>query len=174
MTRGVAVSLALLALIALALIVLLAWPTHSASDSPVGTDDLAGMVNPDVTQANIGETICRRGWAATVRPPATETDAIKRKMLAQLPPGVREKSPDYELDYIIPLDLGGAPLDRRNLALQRRRGSCNAKQKDELVRRLSIMVCAGDVTLTRAQHEIATDWRAAYQKWIDGKGCGEP
>jgi hypothetical protein len=33
-----------LALIALALIVLLAWPTNSASDSPVGAHDLAAMV----------------------------------------------------------------------------------------------------------------------------------
>jgi hypothetical protein len=24
-----------------------------------------------------------------------------------------------------------------------------------------------------AAHEIATDWRAAYKKWINGKGCGE-
>ena len=45
--------------------------------------------------------------------------------------------------------------------------------KDELERQLSIMVCAGDATLTGAQHEIGTDWRTAYKKWIDGKGCGE-
>jgi hypothetical protein len=44
MTRGAAISIALLALIALALIVLLAWPTNSASDSPVGAHDLAAMV----------------------------------------------------------------------------------------------------------------------------------
>jgi hypothetical protein len=36
MTGGAAISMALLAIIVLALIVLLAWPTHnSASDSPV-------------------------------------------------------------------------------------------------------------------------------------------
>ena len=45
--------------------------------------------------------------------------------------------------------------------------------KDELERQLSIMVCAGDATLTGAQHEIGTDCRAAYKKWIDSKGCGE-
>jgi len=45
--------------------------------------------------------------------------------------------------------------------------------KDDLERGLSIMVCAGDLTLKGAQHEIATDWRAAYKKWIKGKGCGE-
>jgi hypothetical protein len=38
MTRGAAISMALLAIIVLVLIVLLAWPTHSASESPVGTD----------------------------------------------------------------------------------------------------------------------------------------
>jgi hypothetical protein len=43
MSRGAAISIALLALIALALIVLLAWPTNSASDLPVGVHDLAGM-----------------------------------------------------------------------------------------------------------------------------------
>jgi hypothetical protein len=38
MTRGAAISMALLAIIVLVLIVLLAWPTHSASESPVDTD----------------------------------------------------------------------------------------------------------------------------------------
>jgi hypothetical protein len=38
MTRGAAISMALLAIVVLAQIVLLAWPTHSASDSPVGAD----------------------------------------------------------------------------------------------------------------------------------------
>jgi len=52
-------------------------------------------------------------------------------------------------------------------------GACYAHMKDDLERQLSIMVCAGDLTLKGAQHEIATDWRAAYKKWIKGKGCGE-
>src|SRR5215472_14975732 len=56
--------------------------------------------------------------------------------------------------------------------LQRRAGACNAHMKDDLERKLSIMVCAGDLTLKGAQHKIATDRRAAYKKWIKGKGCG--
>jgi hypothetical protein len=35
------------------------------------------------------------------------------------------------------------------------------------------MVCACDLTLKGAQHEIATDWRATYKKRMKGKGCGE-
>jgi hypothetical protein len=52
MTRGAAISMALLAIVVVALIVLLAWPTHSASQSPVSTD--AGRhVDSRVSQANI-------------------------------------------------------------------------------------------------------------------------
>jgi hypothetical protein len=63
----------------------------------------------------------------------------------------------------------GAPLDLRNLMLRPFAGSCNAHTMDDLerqlsTRRLSIMVCVGDLTLKGAQHDIATDWRGAYKK----------
>ena len=82
MTRGVAISMALLAIIVLPPIVLLAWPTHSASDSPIGTDDLVGMVDPRFSQANIQVTICRRQDAD--RAARAVTDAIKRNLAADL------------------------------------------------------------------------------------------
>jgi hypothetical protein len=94
------------------------------------------------------------------------SDAIKRNLVGDM----RVSPRDYELDHIVRLDLGGAPLDLRNMMLQPRAGTCNAHRKDDLERRLSIMVCAGDLTLKGAEHEIATDWRAAYKKWINGKG----
>jgi hypothetical protein len=40
---------------------------------PVSTP---GVVNPDVTQANIGSTICRHGWTRTIRPPVEYTNAL--------------------------------------------------------------------------------------------------
>jgi hypothetical protein len=40
-----------------------------------------GVVNPDVTQANIRTTICRRGWTATVCPPVDYTNALKVKQM---------------------------------------------------------------------------------------------
>jgi hypothetical protein len=146
-THGAAIAMALLAIIVLALIVLLAWPTHSASDSSVGADDLAGMVDRRVSQANIQDTICRRGYTRTVRPPRDVTDAIKRNLPADQGVSVG----DYELDHVVSLDLGGSPLDLRNLRLQPWAGACNAHMKDDLERQLAIMVCAGDVTLNGAQ-----------------------
>jgi hypothetical protein len=155
-------------------VILVGWAFYStlgghAEPKPgaAGVHDLTGMTNPHVTQQNIRSTICRRGWDASVRPSSAEAWELKRSLLHG------RRASDYELDHIIPIGLGGAVLDRRNLQLQRWSGVCNAHMKDELERQLSIMVCADDATLTGAQHEIGTDWRTAYKKWIDSKGCGE-
>ena len=40
-----------------------------------------GMLNPDVTQATIGSTVCAPGWTRTVRPPVEYTNALKRKQM---------------------------------------------------------------------------------------------
>ena len=154
-TRDLLIVGALVSLVALAFYGALGG--HAAP--PPGSDgarDLTGMVDPRVTQNNIQTTICRRGWTRTVRPSRDVIDAIKRNLAADM----RVSPRDYELDHIVPLDLGGAPLDLRNVRLQPRAGACHAHMKDDLERRLSIMVCAGDLTLKGAQHEIATDWRA--------------
>jgi hypothetical protein len=64
----------------------------------------------------------------------------------------------YELDHAIPLALGGAPSDRRNLALQPLKA---ARQKDAVESCLSSAVCQGRATLDEAQRAIWADWRAA-------------
>jgi hypothetical protein len=158
---------------ALASLVILAFcgalSGHAAQ--PRGSDggsDLPGMTDPRVTQDNIQQTICRCTWIRSVRPPRDATEAIKPNLAADIHVNTR----DYELDHIVPLDISGATLDLRDLMLQPRTGACNAHHKDALERRLRIMLCAGDLTLNGAQHEIATDWRAAYKKWMNGKGCG--
>jgi hypothetical protein len=42
-----------------------------------------GALNPDVTQATIGSTICVRGWTRTIRPPRQYTSAMKRQQLRE-------------------------------------------------------------------------------------------
>ncbi len=42
-----------------------------------------GAINPDVTQANIGSTVCVRGWTKTVRPPASHTNRLKKFQIRQ-------------------------------------------------------------------------------------------
>ena len=45
-----------------------------------------GVLNPDVTQATIRTTVCRRGWTRTVRPPVSYTNALKRRGLRAVRP----------------------------------------------------------------------------------------
>ncbi len=73
------------------------------------------------------------------------------------PPGT------YELDHLIPLELGG---DNANVNLWPAPASSapGVHQKDDLENALHDLVCSGRLDLHEAQHEIATDWYAAYQR----------
>ena len=73
---------------------------------------------------------------------------------------------DFEVDYLITPELGGAD-DIRNLWPQPY-GAKNwsASAKDQLEDRLHEMVCTGKLDLPTAQYEISTDWIGAYKKYV--------
>jgi hypothetical protein len=81
--------------------------------------------------------------------------------------GVTPPQPNaYEVDYLITPQLGGA-TDIRNLWPEPYQDTVwNAHVKDQLEDRLHQMVCHGDVDLATAQHDISTDWIAAYRKYF--------
>ena len=112
-----------------------------------------GALNPQVTQASIGRTICRDGWTATVRPPETITEAEKRASLRAY--GDRRPIWDYEYDHFVPLELGGATNDARNLWPE---PGASPNPKDEVEYELKRAVCDGRMTLARAQDEVVTNW----------------
>jgi predicted protein tyrosine phosphatase len=142
--------------------------TSAAAQSPrPDPQTTPGATNPAVTQFTISETICQRGWTATVRPPEDITDAIKLQQLQRLGiAGAREA--EFEEDHLIPLELGGAPTDPSNLWPEPRRASDGwaASRKDGLERVLNRMVCDGQLTLAEAQQAIAQDWTTAYTKFV--------
>ena len=72
-----------------------------------------GAIDPRVTQSNIRNTICRRGYTSTVRPPFEYTNAVKHRLMRIY--GVTGSIHDYELDHLIPLELGGCPKCETNL-----------------------------------------------------------
>ena len=74
---------------------------------------------------------------------------------------------DYELDFLITPELGGAS-EASNLWPQPYRSvTWNAYVKDELERHLRRLVCQGAVDLGTAQRELAGDWIAAYKRRFD-------
>ena len=69
--------------------------------------------------------------------------------------------PDYEIDHLLPLSIGGAD-DDRNLWPEPRRSIepiWNAERKDRLEYRLRELVCSGALDVREAQKAIADDCR---------------
>jgi len=76
----------------------------------------------------------------------------------------------YELDYLIDPELGGSD-DIRNFWPQPYAASgWNSHLKDALEDRLHELVCEHKVSLATAQHDISTDWIAAYKKYFQTDG----
>jgi len=123
-----------------------------------------GAVNLAVTQENIHETICVKGYSKTVRPTYQYTNWLKKKQIREY--GYADTDPrDYEQDHIVPISLGGDPTDPDNEFPQPRNSEWGADKKDELELRLLKLVCRGDLPLETAQHDIAADWIEAYKKY---------
>lgn len=105
-----------------------------------------GVLNPDVTQANIRSTICRHGWTETIRPPSSYTNELKRKQMRQY--GETGPLSDYQEDHLISLELGGSPGDPRNLWPE---PYPRAADVDQIENQLNGEVCSGQLTLAQAQ-----------------------
>ena len=121
-----------------------------------------GAIDPRITQHNIGDTICRRGYTATVRPPFEYTNAMKHRLMRVY--GVTGSIHDYELDHLIPLELGGCPDCKANLWPQPKNLFPGAGEKDEVEEYLHRQVCSGAMPLATAQRDIAADWYSVYQR----------
>lgn len=138
-------------------------PSAKACRSVNGLPDptcTPGVADSRVTQDNIHSTICVSGYTTSVRPSSTYTDRLKRQQIQAY--GYSDTSlADYEEDHLIPLELGGSPIDPKNLWPEPRRGGFPASRKDAVENSLHSKVCAGLITLAAAQVAIATNWESA-------------
>jgi len=105
-----------------------------------------------------------------VRPSASITNREKLASMAAY--GARGSPARYEYDHFVPLELGGAVNDSRNLwpepdypGVSR---SFYLNPKDKLERALNRLVCAGTMSLARAQRLVASDWVAALRTYTRG------
>lgn len=147
--------------------------TLLAFSSSVWSSDLPdpvitpGAIDSSVTQDNIRDTICVKGYAKTVRPPAYYTSKLKKQQISQY--GYDDTNPKhYEEDHLISLEIGGNPRDPKNLWPEPWKSEWNAKKKDELENALHRMVCAEEISLEDAQRAITTDWIAAWKQYVSG------
>jgi len=125
-----------------------------------------GAIDPSVTQDNIDSTICVSGYTKTVRPPVSVTEPQKFESMKSY--GFDDSPSNYEFDHLIPLELGGAPDDVRNLWAEPHYTTPNSFDKDGFENYLHDQVCSGSMDLKTAQNEIATNW---VKYWDD---AGQP
>jgi hypothetical protein len=138
--RGTAAGVA-----ALGALVVLASPALASSPNPAVTP---GATDPLVTQANVATTICRRGYAKTVRKVTTQ-----EKHTVYLEYAISGSARHgYVIDHLVPLEVGGANVIT-NLWPQPK---AEAKVKDKLEGQMHTAVCNGSVTLAAAQARFLT------------------
>lgn len=109
-----------------------------------------GVLNPAVTQATIGATICRSGWTRTVRPPTDYTNALKRRQMRAY--GEHGPMSAYQEDHLVSLELGGDPTDPQNLWPE---PYPRAATVDSIENELNAQVCSGHLSLADAQRKEA-------------------
>lgn len=142
---------------ALALTLALTFP--AAAGDAITPDHILtpGAVIATVTTAEV----CQAGYTARVR---HVTAATKRKVFQAY--GIDpSRSAEFEIDHLISLELGGSN-DIANLWPEPYNELMGARIKDNLENELHRLVCAGTIPLTEAQTAVASDWRAAYQKYM--------
>ena len=143
----------------------------TASNARIGLPNSSltpGAINPDATPADLSATVCKPGWATSVRPASVYTAALKLVQIVEY--GYADRNPShYQEDHLVPLELGGAPRDKRNLwpepnvAVLPDGTAVGSAQKDALENALHARVCAGGLALGDAQRMIAVDWVAAWE-----------
>jgi hypothetical protein len=109
------------------------------------------------SEATISQ-ICASGYSKTVRNVST---TLKKHMYAAYGISYPQKTGSYEVDHLIPLELGGSN-DPSNLFPEAAEPTPGFHEKDIVENYLHEEVCSGNLELTSAQKQIATDWLAVY------------
>jgi hypothetical protein len=103
--------------------------------------------------------------ASTERQPRVIPAAVGRRVFDRY--GIeRPRAGEYELDYLISPELGGADDPKNFWPQPYRVAQWNAHVKDALEDHLHRLVCADQLPLETAQRELAQDWIAAYKKYF--------
>ena len=125
-----------------------------------------GYPDPELTPGVIDitatkEKVCVPGYSKKDR---NVSDAVKRAIFVeyQIPPEHRNGK-EYEIDHLIPLELGGSN-DQRNLGAEPAEPRPGFHEKDKVENYLHQQVCLGVMSLSEAQKEISTNWLNVYDQ----------
>jgi hypothetical protein len=116
---------------------------------------------------NVGVSrICVSGYATSAR---DVSDSEKAQVYARY--HITWVPYQHEVDHLISLELGGSNAIG-NLWPEPYAGRWGARTKDALENRMHDLVCSGQLSLPSAQHQEATNWVAAYRRYVGGTPAG--
>jgi hypothetical protein len=142
---------------AVAVALLLILPTI-AGDLPIRPDP---KLTPGAALTTDAATVCQPGYSKTVRHTSGKLKAFIYREY-----GIDRASGYFEIDHLIPLELGGGDVADNLWPESQDTMPWTAHVKDKLEDRLHALVCAGKLPIKQAQHEIAGDWIATYEKHL--------
>ncbi len=121
-----------------------------------------GAIFPEATV----EQICVKGYTQAVRDVPV---SLKKKVYGEYGISYPQRRGAYEVDHLIPLELGGNN-DIANLFPEAAEPASPAggpspgfREKDLVENYLHNEVCANQISLAAAQQQIASDWLAVYK-----------
>lgn len=116
-----------------------------------------GAVFPSATKVRV----CKVGYTKRVR---NVSERVKNLVYHRY--GItRHPRGTYEMDHLIPLELGGSNK-QANLFPEAARPRPGFHEKDALENQLHASVCEGRMKLATAQHLIATNWLKTYRALV--------
>jgi hypothetical protein len=144
--RGTAAAALVLSLTACATAAAGAWTMPNASTTP-------GAI-----RSSDPAVVCVRGYSGTVRP-AYDYGWRRFRVSVFRAYGIpHDEWPNFTLDHLVNISLGGAPEDLRNVWPEPK---AEAKEKDEVEDALQEAACIQHtITLQAAQAAIARNWTA--------------
>lgn len=142
---------------------------------PQNEGDLAQFLpNPQITPGDAldvtPQDFCTPGYSKKVRnvPQAVKEQAYRNYGITHREPG------EYEVDHLISLELGGSNSIKNLWPESFKTHPWNAHVKDQLENKLHELICDGKLDMKTAQQEIATDWIAAYKKYVSPTPLDHP
>jgi hypothetical protein len=138
---------------------LAAWAAPAGAQTAVPDPTLT----PGAVRSTDTADVCQHGTSQLRHMTRERSDALLGEY--GLPGG---RHPDYELDHLIPLGIGGAD-DDANIWPEPRatiEPEWNAERKDQLEAKLRALVCGGKLDITVAQKAVADDWTQAWLHYV--------
>ena len=133
------------------------WPVFAQAIAPDPTLTPGAVRTTDVAD------VCSHGTSQLRNMTSERRDWLMREY--GLPPGPH---PDYELDHLIPLGIGGDDRDANIWPEPRAtvESEWTAERKDQLEAKLRALVCAGRLDIVVAQKAVADDWTEAWLRYV--------